>query len=291
MSASKPDPSRPRLFCWWLGLLFLFVCASYLWLISYGTFRLDGQEMRGSAFDSLGKSLLHGRADVEPGTINWEGFDFKGKRSIHYGPFPAVLRVVGNLVAPQMYGKWSRPSCLLGGVLALLAFTLVAREALTGNVRLSVGTRRVHLAVAIVGFGLGTPLTYLLSCGRIYHEAVIWALCGALFSLLFILRLVLGTIGETKGLLLLSATFALTLLTRLTFAIPVGLALALLFLASLWPRLSRPGPLRERVVRGLPLVAALVPALLAVAVQLWYNHARFGSVFKSIDFAGNYLKP
>ncbi|HSS44636.1 MAG TPA: hypothetical protein VLO07_04775, partial [Thermoanaerobaculia bacterium] len=291
MSASKPGPSRPRLFRWWLGLLFLFVCGSYLWLISYGTFRLDGQEMRGIAFDSLGKSLLHGQADVEPGTINWEGFDFKGKRSIHYGPFPAVLRVVGNLIAPQMYGKWSRTSCLLGSVLALLAFTLVAREALAANARLSVETRRIHLAVAIVGFGLGTPLAYLVSCGRIYHEAVIWALCGALFSLLFILRLVLGTIGETKGLLLLSAAFAVTLLTRLTFALPVGLALGLLFLTSLWPRLSRSGSLRERVARALPLVAALVPALLAVAMQLWYNNARFGSVFKSIDFAGNYLKP
>lgn len=291
MSASEPHPSRPRLVSWWLGLLFLLVSAAYLWLISYGTFGLNEKEMRGIAFDSLGKSLLHGRADVEPGTINWEGFDFNGRRHIHYGPFPALLRIVPDLVAPQMYGKWSRSSCLLGGVLALLAFTLVAREALARNNKLSLGTRRVHLAVAIVGFGLGTPLAYLVSCGRIYHEAVIWALCGALFSLLFILRLALGTMPEKTGFLLLSASFAVTLLTRLTFALPVGLALALLFIRSLWLRLSRSGTSRERLLRVLRLAAALAPALLAVAVQLWYNHARFGSVFKSIDFAGNYLKP
>lgn len=291
MSASDPHSSRPRLFSWWLCLLFLLVSAIYLWLISYGTFRLNVEEVRGVAFDSLGKSLLDGRADVQRDTINWEGFDFNGKRYIHYGPFPALLRIVPDLVAPQMYGKWSRPSCLAGGVLALLAFTLIAREALSRNNGLSLGARRLHLAVAILGFGLGTPLAYLVSCGRVYHEAVIWALCGGLFSLLFILRLALGTIGETTGLLLLSVSFAVTLLTRLTFALPVGLALALLFLKSLTRRLSGSGTPRARLLRALPLAAALAPAVLAVAVQLWYNHARFGSVFKSIDFAGNYLKP
>jgi hypothetical protein len=55
------------------------ILATYAWLATYGTGNFLGEETWGSAFDSLAKSLVEGRADVEPDTIDWEGFQEHGK--------------------------------------------------------------------------------------------------------------------------------------------------------------------------------------------------------------------
>lgn len=290
MTSGQSSPRRPSLL-WALGPLLL-VSGLHFWLITYGTGRLTGYEIRGSAFDSLGRHLLQLEADVAPETINWEGFEIKGKHYIYYGPFPALIRIVPNLLFPWMYGQWSRVSCLVASILCLLAFAGLAARAIEQNPSLSPAARRLTLNVAILGFGLGTPLVYLVSCGRIYHEAVIWGLCGAIFCLYVIFRILSGTLREIPGLLLLSIGFAVTLLTRLTFALPIVLALALLTVRIAWMRLpAKGGGLGPRLAALFPPALAVLPAAAAVGMQVWYNKARFGSVWKTIDFSATYVHP
>ena len=64
-------------------------------------------------------------------------------------------------------------------------------------------------------------------------------------------------------------------MARLTFALPLGIIAVLLGLELLVRLIS----VRSReTVRT--LVALSAPLLLCVAVQLWYNHARYGSIWK-----------
>ncbi|MCJ7440194.1 MAG: hypothetical protein MUO25_01245, partial [Thermoanaerobaculaceae bacterium] len=265
--------------------------AAYVWLVTYGTGRFAAEETWGTAYDSLGKSLLSGRADVEPHSIDWEGFEENGKVYISFGPFPALLRIVPNAVFPSMDGKWSRLSCLAGAVLSLLAAACVMGTSLRGPGNLPGRATTVYFAAGLLGFGLGTPLVYLVSCGRIYHEAIIWGLCGSLWSIHFMLRILAGSIPRWRGFLGLSVSFGVALLSRVTFGVPIALAMAVLGAREVATiiRTDRRG--NEKAADALGLVLALSPAVAAGLSFFWYNHARFGSIWKTLDFKVTYVHP
>jgi len=132
--------------------------------------------------------------------------------------------------------------------------------------------------------GLGSPLVLLGSLANLYHEAILWGLCGALWGVYFALGALREDAEAWRSLRLLSAAAGLAFLSRLTFGVPlyllaVGLALRLLVLHVR----------RER--QPLPAVVgrvawALLPALAAGLFQLWYNHARFGSPLAFAPFEG-----
>ena len=265
----------------------LVACATYFALVTQGTGSLRGPERWGEAYDSLAQHLPHLDASVEPGTIAWEGFDIDGKKYMYFGPFPALLRVVPIHLVPSVYGNSARLSCLLAACLSLLWAARLAAHALERNPWASAGQRRALLTATVVGFGLGTPLLYLVSCARIYHEAALWGLCGALFSLDMLLRLLAGTISDRRGLNLLSVGFAVTLLSRVTYALP--LVLCMLFVVPLAGRRAWRAPERIRTLAGLGL--ALVPAAAGIVVQMWYNHVRFGSPWANIDYTRFYAHP
>jgi hypothetical protein len=267
------------------------ILATYAWLATYGTGNFLGEETWGSAFDSLAKSLVEGRADVEPDTIDWEGFQEHGKIFISFGPLPALLRVVPNAIVPSMQGKWSRASCFLGAWLALLGATLAFSASLRVSGSLPRSAARVYLVAGVLGFGLGSPLTYLVSCSRIYHEAIVWGLCGSLWAIYFMIRIVTGSISRLKGFLGLSVSFGVAVLARVTFGVPIALALAVLLLRETLAD-ARSQPSGARKLAGVPgLLLALTPALVAGAGLLWYNYTRFGSIWKSFDFHATYVHP
>jgi hypothetical protein len=85
------------------------VVAFHAWLVTRGTFAWGEREMLGSAYDSLARSLRHGSADVRPEDIQWEAWQHDGHISMYFGPFPALLRMLPDLLAPSRYGLWSRP--------------------------------------------------------------------------------------------------------------------------------------------------------------------------------------
>jgi NPCBM/NEW2 domain len=259
---------------WALGAIGLATACTFVWLGTLGTWVVPGTGLRGDAFDSLGQHLLHFDASVDQATIDWEGLTSGTRTVMYFEPFPALLRILPDLIVPGMYGLWSRASCLLAALLALAAAVAIARSALTVEGRRLDGPAWTYLAATTVGVGLGTPLAFLVSWPSIYHEAILWALCGSLWSVYFLLRVENRQIAPVRGVLGMAAAFAVTLLSRITFAIPIALALALVtakVLAST-TRGARRG-------RGVAIVAmALSPAVLATAFHFWYSYERFGSV-------------
>lgn len=262
----------------------------HAWLVTYGTGRFLEPELRGDAFDSLGVQLSRGEAWVDEGTIGWEGFRIGDRTYAYFGPFPALLRALPNVLLPQAYGRWSRLSCLLASLLTLLAASALARDALeVAGVR-SPGMRAALRSAVVAGVGFGSPLLYLVSCGRIYHEAILWGLCGGLFTLLGALRTLEAAPGrDAAPLLLLSCGFAVALLSRLTFALPGAIALALLVPRSLVRRVRAAGGARARTWAAAGALLAVVPAGAAAGYQLWYDHARFGSVWETLPLSASYV--
>ena len=250
------------------------VAVCYACLVTYGSFELLGPELRGSAFDSLGQSLLDGRADVDTDTINWEGFAIDGRTYMYQGPFPALVRIPLNAVYPAGYGEWSRVSCLMGALLAVLVVGLVARACLRDRPRRGV----VPLVTTVLAFALGSPLVYLISNARIYNESIIWGLCFAVWFLWFSLPVFRGERLSAAAAVGLSVCAAGALLSRITFGLPLFAIVAALVLHELVAR--RP----LKVLAGL-----LAPALAGGLFQLWYNHARFGSVLETFDLSHHYL--
>ena len=232
------------------------------------------------AFDSLGRHLLSLDASVDDEAIGFEGLKTGSRTTMYWGPFPALLRIIPNLVFPSMYGQWSRSSCLLAALLSLLATVGTTHTALTASRRTLNRRRIVWLTGATVGFALGTPVVYLLSCSRIYHESILWGLCGSLCSIFFVVRLLSRQITARWGLFGLACSFGVTLLARVTFAAPVAAALALLAGRALVAAVSAPKGPTNRWAAVLCLALAVAPALVAGAFQLWYNYDRFGTIWE-----------
>lgn len=275
---------------WALGALVLAFAVTYLWLVTYGTWSLARNEPRGEAFDSLGQHLLSLDAGVDQPTIDWEGLTTGSRTVMYFGPFPALLRIVPGLVFPGMFGLWSRPSCLLAALLALAAVIATSLAALTTGGRALDRQGRLYMIAATLGFGLGTPVVYLVSCGRIYHEPILWGLCGSLWSIFFIVRLLNRQIAAPRGLFGLASSFAVTLLSRLTFALPTALALVAFAVDAIARELKAPRPRASRAKAVLLLALALSPAAAAGTFQLWYNYNRFGSPW-DINRINSYVQP
>jgi hypothetical protein len=292
LETARRDATRwriPGLTAVSLSALILAIVCSYFWLVTYGTWSLRASEVKGVAFDSLAKHLLSFDASVDSDAIGFEGLTVGARTVMYWGAFPALLRIVPNLLLPSMYGLWSRPSCLLAALLALAAAVATSRAALAAAGQGWTG-RILYLLTATVGFGLGTPLVYLLSCGRIYHESILWGLCGSFCSIYFIILLLNRQIAARRGLFGLSVSFAVTLLTRTTFAIPIALAMSLLTIQVFGGVRATSKVRAARVKVAVQLVLVLTPAVIGGAFHFWYNYNRFGSILDNTHIAG-YMHP
>ena len=263
--------------------------AAGFWLVTYGTGVLAEEEWLSAAFDSLARSLVHGEATVDEEAIAWEGINLEGKLYMYFAPFPALLRIVPDQLFPHLYGRWSRLSCWIAFCLATAAFAVVVLEASAANPTLRPRARAVLVASSVLACGLGTVLVYLVSCARLYHEPILWATAWAMVALVFIQRCLSTPVASTRDLGGLALAAGGALLSRLTLGVPLMVIFAVLAGHALWQR-------RGEVIRGAArvrwgLALALLPAVLAVGLTLWYNHARFGSVWETFDYSGFYFDP
>lgn len=273
-----------------LAVLTLCMVLQYGWC-TYFTGDIFGTELRSVAYDSLGKSLLKGAADIEPETINWEGLDIGGKKYMYQGPLPALLRIPLNLVLPDRYGQWGRASCLLAAALCAAAIWGVCLLGIGKNEALRLSRHRPLLA-AILTFGvtLGSPITYLMSCARIYHEAILWGLAGGLWAVLCFIRFFEAPANRrTAALIPLGVAAGIALLSRVTFGAAALVLWGFATVSLLWTILTRttPSPLRSL---GRTILAT-TPAVAMIALQLWYNWARFGDIRSFINYKFFYLDP
>ena len=259
------------------------IVAFQAWLVTRGTFAWGEREMLGSAYDSLARSLRHGSAEVRSDDIQWEAWGHEGRVYMYFGPFPALLRVLPDLLAPSRYGLWSRPSSFLAFLLSLGAIVAIARRQLADNDRIDARGRTVLFYATLAAVALGSPLVVVGSLANLYHEAILWGLCAAFWGLFFALGVLRDDAMVWRNLALLSGAAGVAFLSRVTFGLPLyalasGLALRLLLL-----HVRRDGqPLLSAVGR---VTLALLPAVAAGCFQLWYNHDRFGSPFEFAPFA------
>lgn len=238
----------------------------YWWMLSQATWNLIGFGWRGDTYDSLASSLLQGKADVDPARIQVEVFKINGRNFMYFGPFPAIFRLPFVVAGSSWITQLSPLSCFVAAMISVGSFALLCFYHARRNPVLS--------AVLLCGFGAGTPLLFLSVSTSIYHEAIMWGLAGAMASLVSALMILYGS-GRPHIWLSLCAMFSsVAVLSRMTFGVSAYIALAVGFLIIV----------RSRRFHALKSPMACAPALVGCCVQLWYNHARFGSPFAPAKF-------
>ena len=286
-----------------IPLFFAFLM--HIAFICYGTRNLFYNELRGNAFDSLGDSLLRGEVTVSPDTIDAEAFIVNGKTYMCFGTFPALLRIIPNLLFPHLWGKWSRISCLFADFLATVAFILIILLSTHINSNLNISQRRWLFFFSFLGFSMGSPLLFLMSCGYIYHESIIWGLSWSLLAIYFLLVIILKNNWSLYVLACFSFCSGAALLSRATFGLP--LFIIILFLAVVFSLrysfseggnnlkhkignvLRTPSSIKFKIFLGLACLMA--PAGVAGVFYAWYNYMRFGSPFMLTAFYYYYAPP
>lgn len=274
-----------------IPLFFAFLM--HIAFICYGTGNLFYNELHGNAFDSLGDSLLRGEVTVSPDTIDGEAFTVNGKTYMYFGPFPALLRIIPNLLFPHLEGKWSRISCLFADFLAMAAFILIILLSIHINSNLNTSQRRWLFFFSFLGFSIGSPLLFLMSCGYIYHESIIWGLSWSLWAIYFLLVIILKNNWSLYVLACFSFCSGAALLSRAPFGLP--LFIIILFLAVVFflrysfseggsnlkhkigNVLRTPSSIKFKIFLG--LICLMAPAGVAGVFYGWYNYMRFGSPF------------
>lgn len=274
---------------------FLVIGSIYFFLATYGTWDIFGKEKSFEPYDSLGRSLLHGRANVQG--AGWEGFHIKDNVYMYFGPFPALLRIILNAVFPGLYGCWSRISCFIAAILALIAFWFILNLQLKENQFVSPKYLNYFRFLFLFTFALGSLLFFLISCSYIYHEAILWGFCGSLWAMFFAFSALNRPWPIVKNSsAMLSFAAGVALLARLTFSVPfylvitcLGIFIPLKYLYRA-PQATIAG---EEVVSKIDfsprkivifLIYLIGPAALFFIFQLWYNYLRFGSPFVFIDY-------
>ena len=101
------------------------VCLIHYWLITRGSGHPLGEELLGTAFDSLAAGLARGTAQVDPLAIRWEGMLVEGRTYMYFGPWPALLRMPLNALAPAYAGQWSPATCFLARLEARVDFVFI----------------------------------------------------------------------------------------------------------------------------------------------------------------------
>jgi hypothetical protein len=278
----SPEDGEAKL--WGLSAwIALFIIGSvHFALMTRGTGELMSKEMLGSAFDSLADALVQGRSQIDPRSIRWEGFVVDGRTTMYFGPLPALLRIPLHWLMPSGFGEWSRTSCLLASMLALMAFATIALRALLGNPGLAGSLKRIVLIASLMGFGFGTPLCFLMYAGSIYHESIVWGLAGSVWGIALLLSILGSRQSFAMKLTFLAVVTGATLLARVTYGAPFYLILLLIAGDAL--RRAARDPDVQIAGEAAKLFACLTPAGVMLLIQLWYNFDRFGSIFTFVDY-------
>lgn len=252
------------------------------WLSRYEVLRMT--------FNSMLAHMMHGRFDVDPDTVSFEGFVHSGRVNAYWGAWCALLRLplwmVGRLDVDITV--WS-----------FLAATCVAAMA---KVRTVLLIRRHSLPSPVAQWAMALMLIYVVLGGSdfgylrlsIYQEVVSWA---AAFGAVFVYLAIKGLVNRRfdQGTLSAMALCAgLALLTRVSTGLGLILALTLLLIVVAATREQPEGRARTlgRFVRGLIERRVLVPAgimALLVAVTGAVNFMRWGNPAEFADYTKNYI--
>ncbi len=264
------------------GALFLLLPAIFyyaLLLTGAGGNGLFAPVTYGLGFNSMLSHLLQGRFDIDPAAIGYEGYLRDGATYAYFGIFPALLRAPFLLLPDFAATDFTRLSCLVAvslmALFKLLSALVVWRSAAESR-------RFLLLSLFIAAILVSGPQIQFLR-PSIYQEILLWADVFAAGFVLLVLHGWTRPEGFTTGLMSgLAALAGLCLLTRVSTALGLYLALGFLWLWRGWREIGRPGasPLWLRLLAfSLPMLILLG---FAAATGL-VNQQRWGNPFVFVD--------
>jgi hypothetical protein len=259
------------------------VLAGQIWIVSAG--RWTDWPAYTSYYSDLADAFLHGQTSLlitpAPEILtaanpfypkiadNYGLHDavyFQGKYYLYWGPVPALLEAAAARIAGVDHPDFGDQ--YLAWIFQFLAVAFAAALCWRIGERLFAGDGAAATAAAIVSLGLGTPGLYLLSRAAIYEAAIAAGQCFMLAGFLAAWEGMHRPAGKGRSWLLFWAglSWALSFGSRLS----LGPAALLAALAVAW---------KARRERSLRAVAGMfAPMIGGVALLLYYNFARFGSV-------------
>lgn len=267
-SPSAAKPSSPRRKQIALVALLVIYAAAGTW------FQFDFGEIMGY-YTLFAQGLAAGHLYIAPTPDQVNLVDmipFEGHYYLQWGPFPGLLHLAGNALGTGLSDRVATILATWLGAWVFLEILLLLRRR---------HFEQIPEGPAIWSFfayALATPAALVAYRGTVYNESISIGATCALFSFYCLLR---GQRDEAvRWPLLAGVALGAAVLTRVTLALYAPV-LGLGWLAVLW--------LRRRDVKPMvaPALAYGAPIVLAVAVMLGYNVARFGS---PLDY-GNSYKP
>jgi hypothetical protein len=255
----------------------------YSFLLCAGTSGLFAPAEHGAVFNSMLLHLLQGRFDVDPAAVGDEGYLRDGAVYAYFGIFPALFRALFLWLPDFAHTDLTRTSCLAAvGTMALsklAAIRLVWRHGEALRSKSAVQAPLLTLMAVVILLG-GPQIQFLRPSA--YQEAVLWGGAFAAVFLYFLLRGLVLNEGFTPRVLCgmaLAAGFAL--LTRVSTALGLYVALGLVWLWVAW-QAAKAGEARRQV-----LILAAPIAILAVfvAVTGYVNFERWGNPLTFADFS------
>jgi len=234
----------------------------------------------GMTFNSMLLHLLDGRFDVDPAVIGAEGYLRDGSVYAYFGIFPALFRAPFLPLPSFATCDLTRVGCLIAGsimaLFKLLSVLLVWRRA--GMPQRTV-LLPLFMAVVLVS---GAQIPFLRP--SIFQEAMLWA--GA-FAAVFMFLVLYGWTREegfTSGLMAaLAAVAGLCLLTRVSTALGLYLALGSIWLWRVWQEFRASPAVMPRQVAGMLLPILILLAFAGAAAIV--NQARWGSPLTFADLS------
>jgi hypothetical protein len=263
----------------------VFIFLYYWALFSDGKFAIAPHARLGFMYNSMIDHMSQGRFDVDPATVEWEGFTRDHHTYAYFGVMPALSRLP-LLVFPRLRTvDFTLLSCVIAATIAAavkLATVLRAGRAIgdtpyTGRVML--------LACAVVIFG-GAQVQYLHLV--IYQESLFWASALAAMVVLLAFRWCVDVTGRQRWHLVVMAILAgVCLLTRVSTSIGLYAACGAIMLFELIAAVRRNGgrvslPMVREVSRT--IVPPSLVLMLFVVVCGFINYERWGNPLTFQDF-------
>ncbi len=254
----------------------------YAFLLTGFNFDLFVPQENGLTFNSMLLHLLHGRVDVDPAAITFEGYLRNGAVYPYFGITPALFRAIFLWVPNFAATDFTRIACLTA-VCAMALFKLLSARLMWR----AAGSPRGSVLLALMTIAIvasGPQIQFLRP--SIYQEVELWS--GALAAA-FVYLVLCGLTREEgftqRVLLWLALVAGLCLLTRVSNAIGLYLAFGLLWLALCWRELHAQSARSWRArlaARSLPVLILLGFA----ATTGFVNYLRWGNPLVFIDFSG-----
>jgi hypothetical protein len=262
--------------------LMLLLYGPLLWI----SWKLSPVDSLDFTFNSMLQHLLHGQFDVDAQTVRNEGFVRDGRVYVYWGIWCALVRlplwVVGRLDMDATVWSCLFAVCLAG--MAKVRAVLLLRRQLTDNLTVN---SVIGLMLAYILFG-GSQIGYLRI--SVYQEVVFWAYAFAEVFVYFALKGLVNRNFDLSTLSAMAVCTGLALLTRVSTAIGLLLAMALLVMvliaqsgaAGAKGGISASRQLRHvltqiRVLVPLGILAVLIAATAAVNYFRWGNPTTFAN--------------